>query len=191
MPRRRLQALLLCDAALVAGLVVVYVAVFAALFLNDRPVPSGPVLMLSLWLGATLIALSVIDIRSGILPDILTLPLAGSGVIVTMWIGSSSVINSIIGGVIGFCLIFFVNIIYKTVKKRDGIGMGDGKLLSAAGTWLGVFGIAPVLLWACAMGVTTFVWLWWRHRQIHRQSPIAFGPQLALAFWIVWLHGPV
>ena len=44
-------------------------------------------------------------------------------------------INSVLGGVIGYVLIWLIILFYKKVRNKEGMGLGDAKLLSAIGFW--------------------------------------------------------
>ena len=46
-------------------------------------------------------------------------------------------INSVLGGVIGYVLIWLIILFYKKVRNKEGMGLGDAKLLSAIGFWFG------------------------------------------------------
>ena len=46
-------------------------------------------------------------------------------------------INSILGGLVGYFLIWLVIIIYEKIRKKEGMGLGDAKLLAAIGFWFG------------------------------------------------------
>jgi len=46
-------------------------------------------------------------------------------------------INSLIGGVLGYLIIWLIIYFYKKVRKKEGMGLGDAKLMSAIGFWFG------------------------------------------------------
>jgi leader peptidase (prepilin peptidase)/N-methyltransferase len=72
-----------------------------------------------------------------------------------------------------------------------GIGLGDAKLLAAAGAWLswqalpGVVLIATIL--AVVFAVATSLW---RRTPLAAAARVPFGPYLSVAIWLVWLYGP-
>ena len=63
------------------------------------------------------------------------------------------------------------------------------KLLGAAGAWLGLPGLPYVLLLAALLGLAMAASLALQGRRLHAHSPLPFGPCLALAFWLLWMHG--
>ena len=83
-------------------------------------------------LGWTLLALAVIDARRHILPDFLTLPLAAAG-IGFAFIDGVWPIDRMLGAVLGYAAFASVAFLYRRWRGRDGLGMGDAKLMAAAG----------------------------------------------------------
>lgn len=47
---------------------------------------------------------------------------------------------------IGYCDVWILNLAWQARRGEDGIGLGDAKLLAAAGTWLGGWALAPIIL---------------------------------------------
>ena len=52
---------------------------------------------------------------------------------------------SIYGFIVGYFILWFINIIYKFFKKRDGIGGGDFLLLGGIGSLVGPFILPPII----------------------------------------------
>jgi leader peptidase (prepilin peptidase)/N-methyltransferase len=78
---------------------------------------------------------------------------------------------------------------YRYARGRDGIGLGDAKLLAAAGAWVGVEALPTVLLIASLSGSVFASILKLRGMTLTSETRVAFGPFLALSFWLVWLYG--
>jgi len=153
-------------------------------------VPAGWILAASLGLGFALLTLAAIDVIALRLPDALTLPTAVAGLAVSAILPGSPVLDHLLGAAIGYGALAGLAFAYRRVRRREGIGLGDAKLLGAAGAWLGWRPLPSVVLIACAIA---FAWiavlgLFGRWRAGRR---IAFGAPLAMGFWIVWLHGPL
>jgi len=73
-----------------------------------------------------------------------------------------------------------MNFVYRALKKQNGIGMGDAKLLAGLGAWLGASALPMVLLVASLTGlIGGLIWLKWQRSQINQVFP--FGPFLAFA----------
>ena len=91
--------------------------------------------------------LAWIDIRDGIIPDWLNLAIAGLGLVKIMMTGDLSAALEAIGEGIAVAAVFWLlRRLYFSFRGIQGLGLGDVKFLGAAGIWVGVAGIAPVLL---------------------------------------------
>jgi leader peptidase (prepilin peptidase)/N-methyltransferase len=97
----------------------------------------------------------------------------------------------LIGAAAGFVAFAAVAEIYRRLRGRDGLGLGDAKLLAAAGAWLGWQALAGLVLIAAVIGLAAVLVRSLAGRPMEPTSRIAFGPALAAAFWIVWLYGPL
>ena len=83
-----------------------------------------------------LIVLSFIDLETLLLPDVITLPairafLAAFGVHDVAWL------VRLIGAVVGYLFVRLIADFYYYVLKREGMGLGDSKLLALIGAALG------------------------------------------------------
>ena len=78
---------------------------------------------------------------------------------------------------------------YRRLRGRDGLGEGDPKLLAAIGAWVGVAGLASVLLGAALAGLAWALVLRGRGQVLTATTALPFGPFLALACWAVLLAG--
>ena len=140
-------------------------------------------------LGWTLLTLSWIDWRWMRLPDALTLPLLLGGLLVTLAIQPEVVTGHAVGAAAGYVGLRAVAWCYRVVRGREGIGAGDAKLLGAAGAWLGLAWLPVVLLLAALVGLGAAACLALAGRRLRADTALPFGPCLALAFWLIWLHG--
>ncbi|HEY1707667.1 MAG TPA: A24 family peptidase [Rhizomicrobium sp.] len=149
----------------------------------------GLVLALSCAFGWTLLTLAAIDWRAGILPDVLTLPLLVAGLAAAPFLDGGDWLSHLIGAGAGFAVLAGVGWLYRRLRGRDGMGMGDAKLFAALGAWTGWQGLAEILLIASVAGLLV-VLLGSRKTPLNATDRIAFGPFLALGGWIVWFYGP-
>lgn len=86
-----------------------------------------------------LIALSIIDLRIRLLPNTLVLPfalLAPTFHILTLF-EYATIMDMIAGGLLGGGLLYGIRIIANRLYGQDALGLGDVKLMAAAGLWLG------------------------------------------------------
>ena len=161
----------------------------------------GFVLPALLLLGWTLIVLAIIDARTLVLPDCLTLPLIALGVCYAAWINTMpdasasdralEAIYSLAAAAGGFLLMALVAKIFRSIRGIEGLGLGDAKLLAAAGAWLGLAALPTVILLA-AVGALLITGISRRLSQPRDPlTPVPFGPYLAGGTWIVALYGPL
>ena len=133
-------------------------------------------------LTAFLIALTFIDADTQYLPDQLTLPLIWLGLLANYAGGLVSLQQAVLGAVCGYMSLWLLNFMHKLWRGFDGMGAGDFKLLAALGAWLGA-AVLPVIVFVAALvGVVAAVVL-----KAAKSQPIAFGPCLAIAGWLVWI----
>jgi leader peptidase (prepilin peptidase)/N-methyltransferase len=166
-------------------------AVFALFIWAALMTPPGPIRWLSFGLAMALACLSAIDLTVFRLPDVFTLPLLGAGLIAAVFLPGRPVLDHGVGALIGWSVLTAFAWGYRRLRGIDGMGLGDAKLLGAAGAWLGAAALPSVVLLACALsllgvGLRAVI----RGRGSVRER-IAFGPPLCLATWVVWLHGPL
>lgn len=146
----------------------------------------------SLLLAGGLIALSVVDLQSFRLPDALTLPLAGSGLILAFILGWEPSLGwRVLAAVAGYAFVWTIGAAYQAWRGFAGIGLGDAKLMAVAGAWLGFEGLPATLLYAC-MSALCFIGLSaMAGTPFGRHDALPFGPFIAIGIWLVWLYGPL
>jgi leader peptidase (prepilin peptidase)/N-methyltransferase len=142
-------------------------------------------------LGWTLLALSVIDFRHLLLPDQLTLPLIPAGLAVAWAVEPEAVAEHALAALGGFLLVAALAFAYRHLRGREGIGLGDGKLLAAAGAWVSWQGLPGIVLLAAAGGLAGALVKGLVAGRLETQQELPFGPYLAAGLWLVWLYGPI
>lgn len=141
-------------------------------------------LISSLGLATGLLLLSYTDLRSGLLLDILTWPLVAFGLGYAAYAGTLAF--ALYGAVIGYALIAGLGWVWRTMRGYDGIGLGDAKLLSAGGAWVGLMGLPSILLIASGTGLLVAFFVSQTSRLSQERIAIVFGPSLAFGIWMVW-----
>lgn len=115
------------------------------------------IIVLTCLLGAIglLIALSVIDLKHRLLPDRLVLPLASLAIIFHFSLGWRVLlpVEMIAGAVIGAGFLYAIRCAANRIYKTDALGLGDVKLMGAAGLWLGPDGILLALVAGALFGM--------------------------------------
>lgn len=140
-------------------------------------------------LGWILLALACIDWRWMLLPDVLTLPLLAVGLVLTLLLQRDAVALHAAAAAIGYLGLRGIAGLYRLARGRDGMGRGDAKLFGAAGAWLGPGALAPLLLLAAVVGIIIAGALAISGRRMSATTALPFGPCIAAAFWVLWLHG--
>jgi leader peptidase (prepilin peptidase)/N-methyltransferase len=142
-----------------------------------------------------LIALTFIDVDTQFLPDSLTLPLVWLGLLLSLWASQDSpapipvdVRSSIIGAITGYLSLWSVYHLFRLITGKEGMGYGDFKLFAALGAWLGWQMLLPIILFAATVGAVVGIAILAVRGQ-NRATPIAFGPFLAAAGWLVLMFG--
>ena len=159
--------------------------------LSAAAVLSGWLLYMSVILGWALLTLAVIDFRHLILPDGLTLPLIPAGLGVAYLIAPEQMQTHVIGMAAGLLVFLTIAWTYRSLRGRDGLGVGDAKLLSGAGAWLGWPALPGVVLLASVTALCLALLQILTRDKMAVTSELPFGPHLALAFWTSWLLGPL
>lgn len=139
--------------------------------------------------GWALLALGWIDWRCFRLPDMLTLPLILAGLVAAWWQDAALATDHALAAMIGYLAFLGVALAYRRLRGRDGMGEGDAKLLAALGAWVGLEGLAPIVLGAALVGIAAATVSRLRGRTMTATTAIPFGPCLALAGWLVRLYG--
>ena len=140
-----------------------------------------------------LIMIFFIDLENFIIPDSLNFLIMGLA-LVKNFIPSfnTSLIHdinqSLIGGIIGYFSIWLIIFLYKTLKKIDGMGLGDAKLMAGIGLLFGWQSIPLVLFLSSILGLF-FVIPSLLKKQKTMKSEIPFGPFIIIAMLIYFVSG--
>lgn len=135
-----------------------------------------------------LIALTMIDIDTYLLPDDITLPLLWLGLICNSFGLFTNLSSALWGAVFGYLSLWSFYKLFKLVTGKEGMGYGDFKLLAALGAWLGWQFLLQIILLSSIVGAAigiTMILVRGRGKNI----PIPFGPYLAIAGWIAFIWG--
>lgn len=154
----------------------------------------------ALWVvwGVGLLVLALIDARTGFLPDVLTLPLLGLGLLIQFWPETQTVgiEASLVGMLLGSLPLWLMATIYRWWTGKDGLGLGDVKLVAAMGAWSGPAAIPLTMIISATVGL-----IWgsaMNSRKPWNRRRIAFGPFLVIGYavsvlvswysgWLPWI----
>lgn len=142
----------------------------------------------ALLLTWALVALSMIDFDTSLLPDSITLPLMWLGLLASLIPVFVDTHSALIGAMAGYLALWLVFQAFKLFTGKEGMGFGDFKLLAALGAWLGWEQLPAIILLSSLTGAVIGIMLMVlvKHR---RDQAIPFGPYLAIAGWLTLMWG--
>ncbi|WP_257285780.1 A24 family peptidase [Endozoicomonas sp. SESOKO1] len=140
-------------------------------------------------LSWSLLALSMIDLNTRLLPDEITLPLLWVGLVVNSFNVLVPLQDALWGAIAGYIFLRGVNQLFKLITGKEGLGYGDVKLLSVLGAWLGWSKLIPVIILSSLAGiilVTVFAFI----KRFNR-CEICFGLCISLAGFVTAVWEPM
>ncbi len=98
-------------------------------------------------------------------------------------------INSLIGGIFGYSIIWLIVFVYKKIRKKEGMGLGDAKLLGAIGFWFGWVSI-PFTIFLSSVAALIFVVPSIINKSRNMASQIPFGPYIIIGciIYLIFLN---
>lgn len=124
-----------------------------------------------------LCSLALIDIRTGLLPDALNLPLFFAGVFGALQPSAAvNLTHALLGAFVGYGFLWLIMAVFSKLAKKEAMGRGDLKLAAALGACCGINHILYVLLFASLAG-TLFAMC--HQRSVFAKGSYPFGPFLA------------
>jgi len=136
-----------------------------------------------------LMAASVIDWQTTLLPDVLTQSLVWVGLIAsTLGVIPATPDQSIWGAIAGYASLWTVATAFERLTGKQGMGAGDFKLLAGLGAWLGPLALIPLVLLASLSGTLVGLFLKFTH-QLGEDGYIPFGPFMAISGVLIAVLG--
>jgi leader peptidase (prepilin peptidase)/N-methyltransferase len=143
-------------------------------------------------LAALMFAIAAVDARRFIIPDELTV----AALVLGFWhatiedidpSGQVLALAALRGAVLALAFLG-LRALYRRLRGRPGIGLGDVKLAGVAGVWLD-WSIIPIAIEIAALAAlgTYLVRHLWLRRPVRPTTRLPFGLFLAPAIWIGWL----
>ncbi len=137
---------------------------------------------------AALIVITVIDLYHQIIPDVISLPGIGVGLIASIIIPQMTFFNSLTGILLGGGSLFLVATIYQWLFKREGMGGGDVKLLAMIGAFLGWKAVILTILLSSLVGsITGIIVMILKGKDFKYAIP--FGPFLSFGAVVSLFYG--
>lgn len=144
------------------------------------------------------IVLIYIDLEIQILPDVIDIPGIAIGLLMG-WLNfgalypelllAPTLLDSVAGAIAGAGVLLAIGLSYKLVRKIEGMGLGDVKMMAMLGAVVGWEPLFPLLLIASVTGAVTGLLLAMKSQQGMKVA-VPFGVFLGIAFLIVLFFGP-
>jgi len=143
-------------------------------------------------LAILMIAIAIIDARRFIIPDELTAAALALGFLHAAIQEPDMVLQAlsaaILRGAIVALTFFALRVLYRRVRGREGIGLGDVKLAGVAGVWLDWWTIPIAIEIAALAALAVYAArLLYRGGSVRSIAKLPFGLFLAPAIWLSWL----
>jgi leader peptidase (prepilin peptidase)/N-methyltransferase len=129
---------------------------------------------------ASLFAASIIDIEHRLIPDEISV----GGMVVGIGLSflperRIPVFDSLLGAIAGFLILFIVAELYYLITRREGMGLGDAKLLAMIGAFLGLRSLPLVIFAGSMLGTIIGIFFLFLSKE-GRFYKIPFGPFLSV-----------
>ena len=140
--------------------------------------------LLLIILSIFFIIIYFIDLEHYIIPNELTYTLMVIGFLKTYFTDTNSFMfpdyfQSVMGGLMGFLIVWSIIFVYKKLKNTEGMGLGDAKFLSAIGFWFGWISLPFILIFSSVIALSFSIpSLIKKTKTMSTQIP--FGPYLIL-----------
>jgi leader peptidase (prepilin peptidase) / N-methyltransferase len=163
---------------------IVLAAVLSVAVVLWAPVNEWPAgILLSLALSWA----SFVDLDRQILPNALTIGLVAAGIMFGVAVGEPPLPERILGATMGYVSLVAVALVYRHLRRREGLGRGDAKLFAAGGAWLGWEPLTIVMLVASSVATLYLLGCMVMKLRVAADHSIPFGPFIALGTWSVWI----
>lgn len=139
--------------------------------------------LLLMVLSLSLIIIFFIDLKHYIIPNEITFPMMALGFVKSFDPNLDSMfpnyVNSLIGGLFGYGIIWSIIYFYKQIRKKEGMGLGDAKLFAVVGFWFGWLAIPFVIFLSSVTALISVVPSLLKNSK-SMSSQIPFGPYIII-----------
>jgi leader peptidase (prepilin peptidase)/N-methyltransferase len=136
---------------------------------------------------AALIVITVIDLYHQIIPDVISIPGIGVGLLGALILPHITFFNSLMGTLLGGGSLFVIATLYQWLFKREGMGGGDVKLLAMMGAFLGWEAVLLTILLSSLIGSIIGIIIMALKGKDFKYA-IPFGPFLSLGAFIALFY---
>ena len=134
-------------------------------------------------LSLSFIIIFFIDLKHFIIPNEITFSMMVLGFIKSFDPNLNSLfpnyINSLIGGLLGYGIIWSIIYFYKQLRKKEGMGLGDAKLFAVIGFWFGWLAIPFIIFLSSIIALLSVAPSLIKNSKT-MSSQIPFGPYIII-----------
>lgn len=136
-----------------------------------------------------LFTLSITDLDDYIIPDSLLVIPAISWLILSPFtqLGIKDIVTHLLAGVLLGAIILAFVLLFDRLTNKESMGGGDIKLFALCGLYLGTINSLFMLFFACVIGLVFA--LITKYRNSNEEKHFPFGPAIAIATWLMFMHG--
>tara|TARA_A100001388_G_scaffold164065_1_gene122488 strand:+ start:789 stop:1550 length:762 start_codon:yes stop_codon:yes gene_type:complete len=139
--------------------------------------------LLLIILSLSFIIIFFIDLKHFIIPNEITFSMMVLGFIKSFDPNLNSLfpnyINSLIGGLLGYGIIWSIIYFYKQLRKKEGMGLGDAKLFAVIGFWFGWLAIPFIIFLSSIIALLSVAPSLIKNSKT-MSSQIPFGPYIII-----------
>lgn len=148
----------------------------------------SPMQLVYIPLCSVFIVIAFIDLEHYLIPDRLTYPFILLGLLVSLLRGGITPANSIAGMLVGGGFIYLLVVVSPYLFGKEGMGLGDVKLVALIGTYLGwkmtIIGLFISSVLGSIVGICLILL-----KKKGRRDYIPFGPYLVMGAVVMLLMG--
>ena len=140
-------------------------------------------------LSLSFIIIFFIDLKHFIIPNEITFSMMVLGFIKSFDPNLNSLfpnyINSLIGGLLGYGIIWSIIYFYKQLRKKEGMGLGDAKLFAVIGFWFGCLAIPFIIFLSSIIALLSVAPSLIKNSKT-MSSQIPFGPYIIIGTLVIF-----
>ena len=129
-----------------------------------------------------LLVASLIDWDTFLLPDSLTLGGLAFGLISSVFRRDFSLYDSLLGALVGGLSFLLIYLYYTKLRKMEGLGVGDVKLMAFIGSVAGIWGVAYAVFLGSLLGLLYALPIIIKNRTL--QFAVPYGPFLSIGVFL-------
>lgn len=135
-----------------------------------------------------LIVISFIDLEFTIIPDVLSVGGLLAGLALSFFRPGFGIIDALLGVLLGGGVLWAIAFFYELIRRREGMGGGDIKLLAMIGAFCGIQGVVFCLIAGSFLGALVGIPLTFK-KQEGMKYALPFGPFLSFGAFVYIIAG--